>query len=118
MKHADKTVTVYRKTWDPKAGVDIYPGTVIRNVAFFSRISTTVSTEGLQAACEGFLRIPVESIPDGLELKPGDLVCEGELETNGMRLDQLDKMCPHVFTVTGTTRNTSGRGSHIKAVCK
>lgn len=118
MHHADKTVTVYRKTWNPEAGVDIYPGAVIGNVSFFSRISTTVSTEGLQAACEGILRIPMESLPEGLELKNGDLVCEGELETEGMQPSDLDELCPHVFTIVGVTRNTSGRGGHIKAVCK
>lgn len=118
MHHADKTVTVYRKTWDKEAGVDAYPGTVLKNVSFFSRISTAVSTEGLQAACEGILRVPVESMPEGLGLKNGDLVCEGELETDGMRPADLDGLCPYVFTVVGVTRNTSGRESHVKAVCK
>ena len=118
MRHADKTVTVYRKTWDPEAGVDVYSGTVIKNVSFFSKISTTVSTDGLQAACEGSLRIPMESMPDGFEMQSGDLVCDGELKTEGMRPDQLDGLCPYVFTIVGITRNTSGRGRHIKAVCK
>lgn len=118
MHHADKTVTVYRKAWNPEAGVDVYPGTVVRNVSFFSRISTTVSTDGLQAACEGILRIPMESMPEGLELKNGDMVCEGELETEGMQPSDLDELCPYVFTIVGVTRNTSGRGGHIKAVCK
>lgn len=118
MHHADKTVTVYHKTWDPDAGVDIYEGTVIPDVSFFSRTSTTVSTDGLQAACEGILRVPLENWPEDLELKNGDLLCEGELETEGMRPSDLDELCPYVFTVIGITRNTSGRGAHVKVVCK
>ena len=118
MKNACKTVTVYRKKWDPKRGADIYEGTVIPDVSFFSRVSTAVSNEGLQAACEGILRIPMESMPEDMELKNGDLVCEGELETEGIRPADLDGMCSYVFTVVGITRNTSGRGAHIKVVCK
>lgn len=118
MRNTEKTVTVYRKEWDPDAGVDAYSGTVIPGVSFFSRISTAVSTDGLQAACEGVLRIPLENLPEGLELKNGDLVCEGELETNVTRLSELDGLCPYVFTVVGITKNTSGRGAHVKVVCK
>ena len=118
MRHADKTVTVYHKKWDADAGADIYEGTVIPGVSFFSRISTTVDKEGLQAACEGTLRIPLESWPDGLELTGGDLLCEGALETEGLRPADLDGLCPYVFTVVGITRNASGRGAHVKVVCK
>lgn len=62
MFHADKTVTVYRKEWDKERGVDSYRGTVVKDVSFFSRIATSVSTDGLNAACEGTLRIPI-SLP-------------------------------------------------------
>ena len=118
MRNAEKTVTVYSKTWDPADGVDIYKGTVIPDVSFFSRINTTVSNEGLQAACEGVLRIPLEHWPEGLELKNGDLLCEGALEIEGMQPSDLDGLCPYVFTIVGVTRNVSGRGAHVKAVCK
>lgn len=118
MRNANKTVTVYRKEWNPDAGIDIYTGTVISGVSFFSRISTAVSKEGLQAACEGVLRVPMENWPNGLELKNGDLVCEGELETVGQRPSELDGLCPYVFTVVGITHNTSVCGPHIKVVCK
>ena len=118
MHNADKTVTVYHKVWNPDAGTDVYQGTVIPDVSFFSRISTAVSSEGLQAACEGILRIPMEHYPEDLELANGDLLCEGELETEGLRPSDLDGLCPYVFTIVGITRNTSGRGAHVKAVCK
>lgn len=118
MRHTDKTVTVYRKEWDKEKGVDVYRGTVLAGVSFFSRISTAVSTEGLTAACEGVLRIPMSVCPDGLEVKNGDLVCEGDLQTDGVRPCDLDSLCPHVFTVVGVTSNTSGKGPHIKVVCK
>ena len=118
MKHADKTVTIFRKSWDADAGVDIYEGTVIPNVSFFSRISTAVSTDGLVAACEGILRIPMEAYPQGLGLKNGDLVCEGKLKTEGMQLSNLDSLCPYVFTIVGITVNGSGQGAHVKVVCK
>lgn len=118
MRNAEKTITVYHKEWDADAGVDIYTGTVIPDVSFFSRISTAISDEGLQAACEGILRIPLECWPEALELKNGDLLCEGELETEGMNPADLDGLCPYVFTIVGITRNTSGRGAHVKVVCK
>lgn len=118
MFHADKTVTVYHKTWDADAGVDIYKGTVIQNVSFFSRINTSVSTDGLVTACEGTLRIPLEHCLEGLELKNGDLVCQGALKTEGMQPSELDGLCPYVFTIVGITANLSGKGAHIKVVCK
>ena len=118
MYNANKTVTVYRKRWDPGKGLDVYEGTVFTNVSFFSRISTAVSTDGLTAACEGTLRIPEERIQEGWELHTGDLVCEGSHKTEGMQPSDMDKICPYVFTVAGVTRNTSGRTPHIKAVCK
>ena len=118
MLHADKTVTVYRKEWDKERGVDSYRGTVLKDVSFFSRIATNVSTDGLNAACEGTLRIPMESIPEGLEIRNGDLVCEGSVTENPETVAQLDNLCPYVFTVVGITRNTSGRAPHVKVVCK
>ena len=118
MRHADKTVTVYHKTWDPEMAADRYKGTVIKGVSFFSRISTVVSTEGLTAACEGILRIPEGVVPYDLNLENGDLVCEGALPTDVLRPGDLDALCPYVFTVIGITRNFAVFGSHIKVVCK
>ena len=118
MRHADKTVTVYHKEWDEDKAIDVYRGTVLGGVSFFSRISTAVSTDGLSAACEGTLRIPMEAAPDGLVLKNGDLVCEGALQTEGLQPSDLDKLCPYVFTIVGITRNMDGLGAHIKVVCK
>ena len=118
MYHAEKTVTVYRKEWDAEKGVDRYRGTVLENVSFFSRIATNVSTDGLNAACEGTLRIPMESYPEGLELRNGDLVCEGSLTEKPASRAEIDGLCPYVFTIVGITRNTSGRAPHVKVVCK
>ena len=118
MRHAEKTATIYHREWDGEKGADIYRRTVLKGVSFFSRISTAVSTDGLAAACEGVLRIPMESYLDGLTLENGDLVCEGALLVDINLRSDLDKWCPHVFTVVGITRNTGGRGSHVKVVCK
>ena len=118
MHHADKVITVYHKEWDAEKGVDRYRGTVLENVSFFSRIATSVSTDGLTAACEATLRIPMEVYPKGLEIRNGDLVCEGSLTENPASVAQLDNLCPYVFTVVGITRNTSGREPHVKVVCK
>ena len=118
MRNTNKTVTVYHKKWDEKNACDVYHGTLIKGVSFFSRVSTVVSTEGLVHACEGTLRIPMEVYPDGLELKNGDLVCEGALQTEGLRPADMAELCPYVYTVIGVTNNTSIMGSHIKAVCK
>lgn len=118
MHHAEKTVTVYCREWDEERGVDVYRRTVLAGVSFFSRISTSVSTDGLAAACEGVLRIPTGSYPNVLALKNGDLVCEGALEKDIELVSELDKLCPYVFTVVGITRNTVGRCPHVKVVCK
>lgn len=118
MHHAEKTVTVYCREWDKERGVDVYRRTVLAGVSFFSRISTSVSTDGLAAACEGVLRIPMESYPNTLVLENGDLVCEGALEADVNLPSELNKLCPYVFTIVGITRNTSGRGPHVKVVCK
>ena len=118
MHHADKTVTVYRKKWDGERGIDSYRGTVLSGVSFFSRIATTVSTDGLTAACEAILRIPMEVYPEGLEIKNGDLVCEGSLTENPANRAELDNLCPNVFTIVGITWNASGRAPHVKVVCK
>lgn len=118
MRNARKTVTIYHKVWDEGNAVDVYRGTVIKGVSFFSRISTSVSTDGLAAACEGILRIPVEVMPKDLSLKNGDLVCEGTLQAEGLRPADLEELCPYVFTIVGITRNFSVMGSHVKVVCK
>ena len=122
MHNANKTVTIYHKEWDSEKGADVYKGTVIGNVSFFTRISTAVSTDGLTAACEGILRIPKESLTKAgvtdLNLKNGDLVCEGQLKTTGIQPSELDSLCPYVFTIVGITRNLSGQAPHIKVVCK
>lgn len=100
------------------AGVDTYQGTVIQNISFFARISTTPSTGGLVAACEATLRIPMREYPEGLMLNNGDLVCEGQLQTEGVQPSDLDGLCPYVYTIVGITRNAGGREPHVKVVCK
>ena len=119
MHHAKKTVTIYRKRWDSEKGLDVYDGTVIPTVSFFSRIATAVSTDGMAAAREGILRIPKAEYGGHLPvLKAGDLVCEGTLPVEGQTPAELDKQCPYVFTVVGVTRNLTGREPHVKVVCK
>lgn len=118
MRHTDKTVTIYRKGWDADKGVDTYTGTVIQNVSFFSRIANAVSNEGIAAACEGIMRIPLTVLPGGKEPKNGDLVCAGRLPVTGKTPADLDELCPYVFTVVGVTWNLSGREPHVKVVCK
>ena len=117
MRNAHKTVTVYHKGWDPQNGADTYKGTVLKGVSFFCRVCTTVTTEGLTAASEAVLRIPEEVMPDDLTLKNGDLVCEGDLPTEGMQPGALSDITT-VYVVVGITRNFSVLGSHIKVVCR
>ena len=116
MHHAEKTVTVYRKKWDAEKMIDTYQGRVLRGVSFFSKVSTTISTDGMNAACEGFLRVPMEKAK-GLEIRPGDLVCEGKLSEACTAISELKDNCPYVYTVVGVTYNTIGQAPHIKAVC-
>ena len=118
MHHAEKTVTVYHREWDKEKGADVYRRTVLTGVSFSSRIATSVSTDGLTAACEGTLRIPAEVYPDVLVLNNGDLVCEGALQQDISMPSELDGLCPYVYTVVGITHNSSGRCPHTKVVCK
>ena len=118
MYHADKTVTIYHKEYDEENAFDVYRGTVIEGVSFSSKIATAVSTDGLTAASEATLRIPMDAVPSGQTLKNGDLVCEGALQTKGLRPGDLADLCDDVYTIVGITRNTSGREPHIKVVCK
>lgn len=117
MHHANKTVTVYHKMWNPEKGVDIYKGTVLKGVSFFCRVCTTVTTDGLTAVNEAVLRIPEEVLPEDLKISNGDLVCEGVLPVEGMTPAAMSDLTA-VFAVVGITRNLSVFGSHIKAVCK
>ena len=118
MRNANKTVTVYRKVWDEETAADIYPGTVLKNVSFFSRISTAVKTDGTEAECEGILRIPLNFANCSIQLRNGDFVCEGALPTTGQRPGTLSDLCPYVFTVVSVTRNDTGKAPHMKVVLK
>lgn len=118
MRHASKSVTIFHKEWDEEKGADVYRRTVLTGVSFFSRIATSVSTDGLTAACEGTLRIPAEVYPNVLVLNNGDLVCEGALQQDISMLSDLGGKCPYVFTVVGITRNNGGKCPHTKVVCK
>lgn len=118
MHHAERTVTIYHREWDAKSGADVYLGTVLAGVSFFSKTATAVSTDGLTAACEGVLRIPLKTYPDSLVIKNGDLVCEGAVQKVMKMPSELVGECPYVFTIVGITRNDVGRVPHIKVVCK
>ena len=49
MRNANKTVTVYHKEWDEENAVDVYRGTVLSGVFFFSRIATANSVSSSAA---------------------------------------------------------------------
>lgn len=117
MHHADKTVTVYHRQWDPEKGADIYKGTVLKGVSFFCKVCTTVTTDGLTAANEAVLRIPEEVLPEDLKISNGDLVCEGDLPAEGMTPAALSDLTA-VFAVVGIIRNLSGREPHVKVICR
>lgn len=118
MRHSEKTVTIYQKRWDGEKGADTYKGTVLVGVSFFSKIATTVSTDGLVSACEAVLRIPAALLPKGLALKTGDLVCDGNYPTKPASRMAIDAVCSQVYTIVGITNNASGREPHTKVVCK
>lgn len=118
MRHSEKTVTIYQKRWDKEKAADTYRGTVLVGVSFFSKLATTVTTDGLVSACEATLRIPAELLSAAFVLKNGDLVCEGKYLTNPAGRMAIDAVCGQVYTIVGITNNTSGREPHVKVVCK
>lgn len=112
MHHAEKTVTIYRKGWDADKAVDTYSGTVVRGVSFFSRVVSTVTTDGLTAANEAVCRIPIGAYSG--ELKNGDLICEGSQNVAPQNITEIQ----NPFTIVGVTMNTTGKEPHIKVVAK
>lgn len=115
MHHAEKTVTIYHKAWDADRGVDVYNGVVLRGVSFFARVATVATTDGLVASCEATCRIPAEIFPAHLGLTNGDLVCEGSHSTKPKQIADIKE---RLYTIVSITRNTTGRGAHVKVVCK
>ena len=112
MLHANKTVTVYVKTWDADKAVDVYHGLVIKGVSFFARDVSNPGTDGMTASNEAVCRIPVSLYKK--ELKPGDLICEGAHTVAPKSVDEI--ISP--FTIVSVTKNTIGMGQHIKVVAK
>lgn len=112
MRHADKTVTVYRKEWDADKAVDVYHGLVIPGVSIFCRVATAVTTDGLTASNEVVCRIPAPLYSK--ELRNGDLICEGAHKTSPQSVADI----PNPFVIVGITKNTSGKEPHIKVVAK
>lgn len=115
MHHAKNTVTIYRKAWDSKKGIDVYLGTVITGVSFFAKIDTAVSTDGLTAANHAICRIPGNIYPKTVEPKNGDLICIGAQTEVPENVNEIPE--PY-FTIVGITDNRSGKCPHIKVVCK
>lgn len=112
MFHADKTVTVYVKTWDADKAVDVYHGLVLKGVSFFARKVSIAGTDGLTDSNEAVCRIPVAMYKQ--ELKPGDLICEGVHAVAPNSVDEIHSP----FTIVSVTKNTGGKGPHIKVVAK
>lgn len=115
MKHADKTVTIYHGSIDPDKGYDVYKGCVLTGVSFFGKTATAVSKDGLEAASEAIMRIP---IPADITICSGDLVLLGVHPVNGMTPSTLSELADYVYTVVGVTHNSAGRSPHIKVVMK
>lgn len=115
MQNANATVTVYHSAIDPDTGADVLTGVVYHGVSLFSSVNVQVTTDGLKSATVGTLRIPTN---EPIVIANGYFVCEGSLQTSGVRPSDLSKLCPYVYTIIGITDNRGKREPHYKAVLK
>lgn len=134
MKLCNDTVTVLNKKLDPEKGWYIYNPTVIRGVSWYSRIVSNVDSNGLHAANEFVIRIPLDADFGGKEyitpidyenetiiagvftLANGDVIVKGEVD-GSLTPAQLKEQNYEFCTILGVTDNRRApNAKHFKVV--
>lgn len=134
MKLCNDTVTVLNKKLDPEKGWYIYNPTVIHGVSWYSRIVSNVDSNGLHAANEFVIRIPLDADFGGKEyitpidyenetiiagvftLANGDVIVKGEVDGN-LTPAQLKEQNYEFCTILGVTDNRRApNAKHFKVV--
>lgn len=122
MKQCDTTVVVYNAQFNASLDRDVYTGTVIAGVSWFSDIAATVDGSGLKAAKKVTVRIPVDAectksyttpiayktaaASKSYTLQAGDIVVQGDTALVDPKPSDIQKANTEVFTVLAVTDNT------------
>ena len=113
----EDTITVFNPVLDEDTGIDIWKGTVVSGVSWYSSMQSSVDSTGLKAANQFTIRIPEESgtdagytepkafIGEGFTLTTGTIIVHGAAETDGMTPAKLKEQYAEVVTVLGVTDN-------------
>lgn len=134
MNLCNDTVTVFNSRLDPDTGSDVYIGTVISGVSWFSENVSSVDSSGLKAANKFTIRIPATAkfgskayaapldyagaadVSGLFTLQNGDIVVHGAVMEPNPRPAALHKKY-EAFTILGVTDNRrTQNASHWKVV--
>lgn len=83
MLAADKTVTLYHRSYDTARDADTYTRTVLEGVALYDRPAITAGERGAAPAGRCTVRIPAGRVPPGFAAALGDVLalcaCEADI---------------------------------------
>ena len=123
MKLCGDTITVFNRRIDEETGYDVYIPVVIRNVSWYSTIATSIDTNGLHAADQFIIRIPVDADFGGrsyldpityknaadvsglFTLSQGDVVVKAAITTAPAKIADVVKAYSQCCTILGVTDN-------------
>ena len=119
MKLCNDTVTVFTASVDQETKTTVYAPTVIAGVSWFASDADAVDPRGgLAAARKVTVRIPAEVLPEGLEIRAGDIVVREALSGGGWTGASLKRRYgDRVMTALAVTDNRRApNGAHVKVV--
>lgn len=134
MNLCNDIITVFNARLNPDTGSDVYIGTVISGVSWFSENVSSVDSSGLKAANKFTIRIPATAnfgnkaytapldyagavdVSGLFTLRNGDIVVHGAVTALDLRPAALHKNY-EAFTILGVTDNRRARNApHWKVV--
>ena len=135
MKLTTDTITVINRQLDESSGKDVYIGTVIRGVSWYSTTAAAVDDKGLHAANTVTIRIPDDAYFSGksyvdpmayreadpaeaFTLENGDTIVRGVVDTIITRPADLHEQYAETVTILGVTDNRRApRAKHWRVTC-
>ena len=139
MQQATETITVINRKYNATTGLDDWIPTVITGASWYSKLTATVTSDGLKAADTATVRIPESadtggraylspaaykaavSVSGAYTLAKGDLIVRGVVSVkDGQSLTPADIQaasddCLTIISVADNTRRP--HGAHRKVVC-
>lgn len=135
MKLCNETVTVFNRKLDSDKGWDVYNPTVIRGVSWYCEIASNVDANGLHAANQFTIRIPLDADFGGKSyvdpvyyasepmvaglytLSNGDIIVKAEITDDTLTPAQLKEAHYDYCTILGVTDNRRAPNApHFKVV--